>query len=167
MKNDVAEMDQLVSQLLNYARFEQHRLALNCEAGDMPNLASDIVLRLTGHDPQRSAQQIYIQADVPHPLVCDWPLMERALLNLVQNALHYSRSQVRIRLLSDAKSFYIEVEDDGPGIPADEQQRVFESFVRLRQSLETHATGFGLGLAKIGRASCRERAERSGEAAES
>lgn len=149
MKSDVAEMDQLVSQLLNYARFEQQRLALNCEAGDMPNLASDIVLRLTGHDPQRSAQQIYIQADVPHPFVCDWPLMERALLNLVQNALHYSRSQVRIRLLSDAKSFYIEVEDDGPGIPADEQQRVFESFVRLRQSSEKHAAGFGLGLAIV------------------
>lgn len=149
MKSDVAEMDQLVSQLLNYARFEQQRLALNCEAGDMPNLASDIVLRLTGHDPQRSAQQIDIQADVPHPFVCDWPLMERALLNLVQNALHYSRSQVRIRLLSDAKSFYIEVEDDGPGIPADEQQRVFESFVRLRQSSEKHAAGFGLGLAIV------------------
>src|SRR5690625_7335861 len=75
--------------------------------------------------------------------------MERALLNLVQNALHYSRSQVRIRLLSDAKSFYIEVEDDGPGIPADEQQRVCESFVRLRQSSEKHAAGFGLGLAVV------------------
>ena len=145
MSGDVAEMDQLISQLLNYARFEQQHLELNCKSGDMRSLAEDIVHRLTDHAPH----QIDIQAQMQQPFVCDWPLMERAFLNLVQNALHYSRSRVRIRLLSDAESFHIEVEDDGPGIPPDEQQRVFESFVRLRHAPEKYAAGFGLGLAIV------------------
>lgn len=149
MGSDVAEMDQLISQLLNYARFEQQRLELNCTPGDMRSLAEDIVHRLTDHSPDHTTHQVDIHTQLQHAFVCDWPLMERALLNLVQNALHYSRSRVRIRLLSDAESFHIEVEDDGPGIPVDEQQRVFESFVRLRHAPEKHAAGFGLGLAIV------------------
>ncbi|MDQ2075735.1 ATP-binding protein [Marinimicrobium sp. ABcell2] len=148
MRNDVAEMDQLINQLLNYARFEQQRPELNYKAGDMPSLAEEIVRRLTAHLDGNS-MHIDIQANLQQDFVCDWPLMERAFLNLVQNALHYSRGCVHIRLFSDAEQFRIEVEDDGPGVPETERDRVFESFVRLRQEPEKHTAGFGLGLAIV------------------
>lgn len=147
MRDDVAEMDQLINQLLNYARFEQQRPELDCRPGDMTSLARELFQRLSR--PLASVPELTIDSDGSRSFVCDWPLMERALLNLIQNALHYSRERIHIELTSDSGGFRIAVEDDGEGVPPEARERVFESFVRLRQSPEKHAAGFGLGLAIV------------------
>ncbi len=146
MRDDVAEIDQLVNQLLHYARFEQDRPPLEMKAGDIESLAEQIIQRLQEEHSSKSAT-IVCRENV---FVCDWPLMERALLNLIQNALRYGRHQVLVALDKRDGDFVIEVEDDGPGVPDAERQRIFESFVRLRQT-ESQAAGFGLGLAIVAR----------------
>ncbi len=64
--------------------------------------------------------------------------IERAITNLVQNAIQHGGRQLILRVLHAT----IEVEDDGPGIPPDERERVFEPFHRVRP----HPSGSGLGL---------------------
>lgn len=147
MRADVAEMDQLINQLLNYARFEQQRPELNYKVGDMRALADELVQRLTANTTK--IPDIEIHQGGQGNFVCDWPLMERALLNLIQNALHYARHKIEVQLYSDSKTCRIEVDDDGPGIPVEARAQVFESFVRLRQGPEKHAAGFGLGLSIV------------------
>jgi signal transduction histidine kinase len=68
--------------------------------------------------------------------------------NLVENAVAYgSRADVQI---TDSEAGYeIVVEDEGPGIPEDEHQRVFEPFVRLESSRNTATGGTGLGLTLV------------------
>jgi signal transduction histidine kinase len=63
--------------------------------------------------------------------------------NLVENALKYGNA-ARITLRSEEGAVVIDVEDDGPGIPADQRESVFEPFVRLN---EEGTRGAGLGLA--------------------
>lgn len=147
MRADVAEMDQLINQLLNYARFEQQRPELNYKAGDMRALADELVQRLTANAAEIPGIEIHQSGE--GNFVCDWPLMERALLNLIQNALHYARDSIEVQLYSDVHICRILVDDDGPGVPAANRAQVFDSFVRLRQASEKHAAGFGLGLAIV------------------
>lgn len=147
LRADVTEMDQLINQLLNYARFEQQRPELNCKAGDMRAMAQELIQRLTANT--KEAPEIELHLSGQGSFVCDWPLMERALLNLIQNALHHTRDRIEIQLYRDARTCRIMVDDDGPGVPAADRVQVFESFVRLRHAPEKHAAGFGLGLAIV------------------
>jgi signal transduction histidine kinase len=92
-----------------------------------------------------------VQWDVaqPAPINCRPNEIRRAVRNLVENAVAYGgRADVTIRDARDA--YEILVEDQGPGIPEEEQQRVFEPFVRLESSRngETGGTGLGLTLVK-------------------
>ncbi|WP_027330512.1 ATP-binding protein [Marinimicrobium agarilyticum] len=149
VRADVAEMDQLVNQLLHYARFEQQP-DLFLTPGDMPALVHDLWQRLSGHLTQ--PPQLYLHPEgLTQPVVCDWSLMERALQNLIQNALRYAHRRIDITLEAHDGDFRVTVDDDGPGIPAEERQRIFESFVRLREAPEHHTAGFGLGLAIVQR----------------
>jgi signal transduction histidine kinase len=69
----------------------------------------------------------------------------------VYNALRYARSEVAVRfeMTPDAR-YRLCVEDDGPGVPEADRQRVFESFVQLDHTAQ-RKTGFGLGLAIVRR----------------
>lgn len=76
---------------------------------------------------------------------------KRALVNLVENALRHG-SSITITLARTADAIEIAVADDGPGIPPDQLETVFEPFVRLDAARRRDAAGFGLGLAIVERA---------------
>ena len=71
--------------------------------------------------------------------------MRRCINNLIENALRYGE-RARIHIEDDDKSLRITVRDDGPGIPEQELERVFEPFFRLEQSRNRDSGGTGLGL---------------------
>ena len=91
---------------------------------------------------------------VPGPaatLMGDRRLVRQALVNLVDNALKYGTAGQRIRVgaerVGDAVRLY--VEDEGPGIPATERDRIFEPYARLAEDQVSERTGTGLGLAVV------------------
>ncbi len=73
-------------------------------------------------------------------------LLKRAIRNLVENALKYGGA-ARLRVRSEPDAAIVEVDDDGPGIPPDEIERMFEPFTRLEASRSRETGGAGLGLA--------------------
>jgi signal transduction histidine kinase len=77
---------------------------------------------------------------------CRPTALTRAVRNLVENALRYGH-RARVRLGRDAAGVVIEVDDDGPGIPDADLERVFAPFVRLEASRSPETGGIGLGLA--------------------
>jgi len=72
--------------------------------------------------------------------------MSRALGNLVQNAVKYAASRVDVRLEKTGSFCMIHVEDDGPGIPKADYQRIFQTFVRLDSSRSRDTGGGWHGL---------------------
>lgn len=80
------------------------------------------------------------------PWRCRPDALRRALRNLIENAVRYGE-QARVRLTAGADALDILVEDDGPGIPDDQIERVFAPFVRLEGSRNRTTGGVGLGLA--------------------
>jgi len=81
----------------------------------------------------------HVQSDADQ-VRCDVHLFETVLKNLLYNATRYARHEIRLL-----------VDDDGPGVPEQDRQRVFESFVQLDRAAG-RKTGFGLGLAIVKRA---------------
>ena len=72
-------------------------------------------------------------------------LLRRALRNLIDNALKYGGA-ARVALLEEPGQVMIRIDDDGPGIPVDQQEKVFAPFFRLERSRSRDTGGTGLGL---------------------
>lgn len=89
------------------------------------------------------APELQVNADVDR--------LQQVFHNLVDNAIKYGRAggAVRIRAEVNADSVQVSVHDDGPGIPADAQERVFERFFRLDKARSREAGGTGLGLSIV------------------
>ncbi|MEN5015576.1 two-component system sensor histidine kinase RstB [Erwinia sp. Eh17-17] len=147
LNRDIGQLESLIEELLTYARLDRPRVDLNLQTLD---LAEWLHERL---DDIRSVNPGFdITLDTPQREnigVADTRLMERVLDNLVNNALRYADRRLRVGLWFDGDTAFLQVEDDGPGIPPDERQRVFEPFVRLDPSRDRATGGCGLGLAIV------------------
>jgi signal transduction histidine kinase len=83
-------------------------------------------------------------------------ILKRAIVNLVENGLHYG-DRVVVTLLDGPEEVVIRVEDDGPGIPDAQLARVLEPFVRLDSARARDTIGLGLGLSIVARAAAEHR----------
>ena len=98
-------------------------------------------------DDLADAGKAVIFAEAPKLSYACRPLaLKRALANLVENAVAYGQ-QARVTLLDHEAGPEIRIEDDGPGIPEDQMEQVFEPFLRLEVSRSRETGGVGLGLA--------------------
>jgi len=84
----------------------------------------------------------------PAPVSCRPNEIRRAVRNLVENAVAYG-SRADVQITDNGAGYEIVVEDEGPGIPDDDRQRVFEPFVRLESSRNAATGGTGLGLTLV------------------
>ncbi len=151
LRADVSEMDKLINELLAYAGFEQKQQALEMKPGDMASLLENL---LKSNIAAQNATNISysINDSLNGELVyCEWYLMERALHNLIQNAVKYAASSIHVSLSKTDTNYIIKIDDDGPGIPEADRDKVFDAFVRLRQDEKENKSGFGLGLAIVRR----------------
>jgi len=74
-------------------------------------------------------------------------MMLHTLRNIIDNAVRYAHRRVHITATTTVDSVQVEIDDDGPGIPPADRQRVFDRFVRLDSSRERNTGTTGLGLA--------------------
>ncbi|MFI8386438.1 sensor histidine kinase [Streptomyces sp. NPDC085540] len=120
------------------------------EPVDLALLAAEDAARRTGaRTGARGGPQVALRLDAqaPVPASGDPARLERALANLVDNALRYARAEVVVRAAAHDGWAVLEVTDDGPGIPEADRDRVFERFVRLDADRGRASGGTGLGLA--------------------
>lgn len=147
---DITELDAFITATLDYAILERAEVALNMAAHDFTAMLPAVTEAV--RRSSRTTLDLRCEVDPAATQVrCDAHLMETVLRNLVYNALRHARNEVAVRfeLAPDAR-YLLSVEDDGPGVPAADRLRVFESFVQLDHTTQRKA-GFGLGLAIVKR----------------
>jgi len=149
MERDIAELDELTTELLDYARLERGVPDINVQTVPAEPWLEDVIAdaRQTAVASQQHAR-IAPQVDL-ETVHCEPRYMARAVVNLLRNALQYARSTVRVSVAREGERTVIHVDDDGSGIPAPDRERVFEPFARLDQSRDRDSGGFGLGLAIV------------------
>lgn len=145
MLNDVKELEQLVDEMLDYARLESVKPQLKIQQVDLLELLQNLVEKLS---PMPGAA-IELHAMTGCTYSCDGHYLERAVQNLLMNAKRYALSKVKLSLITTEDAIDILVEDDGPGIAPEQRAEILKPFVRLDQSRQKGFGGFGLGLAIV------------------
>ena len=135
---DVTRLATVTEQLLDLERLDQR--AASFTRLDLAELAQRVVVDLAPLAFLAGYQMEFAAASERVPVWGDAPAIERALTNLVQNAIEHGGRAGTISIRVDAAT--IEVSDEGGGIPPEQREHIFEPFSRLR----SQSRGLGLGL---------------------
>ena len=138
---DTTRLARLVDDLLLLARSD--------EAGGVARAEPVELTSLVGDFAQRYPKATAAVAGGPLWTSGDAGALQRVVANLLDNAVRHARSAVSVSARADGAYQVITVTDDGPGIPVEDRDRVFERFTRLDDGRARDAGGAGLGLAIV------------------
>lgn len=144
IRNNLGRVDQMIRQLLDTLLFEHgERLPINPVNCDMADIVSEVVEQMKlAHGPRFEVQGGTVRG------WWDREEFQRALENLISNALKYGRPDTPIRIVygSDHERVYLAVHNEGNPIPPDQVESVFQVFRRAIAAKQCGAQGWGIGL---------------------
>jgi NtrC-family two-component system sensor histidine kinase KinB len=154
VKQENQRLLNLTGNLLDVSRLEGESLPLDTQAVPVADLVAQatapVQLQLT---PKHLQLDIQLPPDLP-PVRADREKTVWVLLNLLTNAVRHSPAQARIEVRAErtpnGRAVRVQVQDHGPGIASEDQERIFQRFTQLAGAADTPRTGSGLGLS-IGR----------------
>ena len=147
-QEEAQRLHRLVSNLLDITRLESGALDLHTEWTPMEEVVGAALNR---RELAAEAQRIRVTIPADLPLVAmDGVLMEQLLLNLLDNALKYSPpgTPVDIKAWAAGKSLTLSISDQGPGIAAGDEERIFEKLARGQTASNRPGAGLGLAICK-------------------
>ena len=140
----------LIEDLLTISRLESGQITLKLRNLPLRAFAASLISELQTRATERGTK---IANEIPETLHgrADPDRLEQVFVNLVDNAVKYGKASGRIVIKGRTVNGHVElcVTDDGPGIPAEARERVFERFYRLDKARARDAGGTGLGLAIV------------------
>jgi len=142
---EAERLNRFIGNLLDMTRLEAGAIDLKPELADLAEIVGTALQRTA---KLLAAHRVVIEIDPDMPMLrTDYLLLEQALFNLLDNAAKYAPagSRVLIRGRRDGGSVLVEIVDEGPGIPAQELERIFDKFYRV-QAQDRQRAGTGLGL---------------------
>jgi two-component system, OmpR family, phosphate regulon sensor histidine kinase PhoR len=151
MTAETQRLTALIDRLLDWARMEAGKKIYEPQ----PEPVEDLVdAALEAFEPQLLVHPAEVIRDIPSGLPkidVDLAAMSEALLNLLQNAHRYSGDAkvITVRAAVKGPNVEIRIEDNGPGIPTNEQPKIFEKFYRARDAIVRNIPGTGLGLSMV------------------
>lgn len=168
-QDETERMHRFVGNLLDMTRLDAGALQPKSEPCDLQEIIG-AALQRTARLLARHRVTTSFSPDLPL-LKLDFVLTEQVLANLLENAAKYAPedSAIDVAVRRHRYAVSIEISDEGPGIPPDDLQRIFDPFFRIRQG-DRQRAGVGLGLAVCrgfmsamgGRITVRNRGDRSG-----
>lgn len=146
LKRQAWRLNRMINALLDLSRIQSARFTLNRASLDIVALLNRIVAEF---QPMLTRHQISFDTAQSAVLIDGDALrLEQVFYNLISNAVKYSPAggEVRLQVTLQADQVWIAVADDGIGIPAADQERIFEQFYRASNSAAQAVSGMGIGL---------------------
>lgn len=140
-------LSRLVDSLLDLGQFEAGQAVLSREPAQLGEIVSEAVEEVGPlADAKSHAVSVEIGDGLPE-IELDIDMIRRVVINLLENAIKYTRSggEIAVRVEREADGLKVQVSDTGPGIPDEKQQHIFDKFSRIHH--EGRPKGLGLGLA--------------------
>jgi signal transduction histidine kinase len=97
-------------------------------------------------------KSVSVKLDDKFVVQCDPVLLNSAIGNLVSNASRFANQEIAITSVLEHGTLSLHIDDDGPGIPVEYREDIFEPFTRLDKAKAEHKNGVGVGLAIVQRA---------------
>lgn len=152
-RHSIERIQRLISSLLDLNRLEQNQLVTEREAVSFAQMI-DEVLEAVRPALEGRSQSIQVKTEDNLPaLYVDVDMTRRVLINLVENAAKYTPLNGHIEIGAEAAPegnfIRIYVQDDGPGIPETDRERIFDKFTRLKNKTSVRGLGVGLAFCKL------------------
>jgi nitrogen-specific signal transduction histidine kinase len=149
--NETDRLGRLVEELLDFGRLQAGKVVFDRRPVEVTAFVRDVVHDFEGR-PEAGAHRLRLAVEETRAVVfADREAIARAFWNLLDNAVKYSPAGSSVSIALTARhadqTVSIAVGDEGPGIPRDEQARIFERFVRGADAVAGRIRGTGLGLA--------------------
>jgi two-component system, OmpR family, phosphate regulon sensor histidine kinase PhoR len=152
IQQETDRLSNIVNRILNFSKFESGKWKYNFGNADLNSVTDKIFTNYKFHLLNKEFEFIYEPAAELPPVKIDGEAVSEALVNLIDNAVKYSRDdkKVVIRTGETGNSVFAEVEDNGIGISGEDQKRIFDKFYRVQTGdvYDTKGTGLGLSLVK-------------------
>ena len=143
-------LNRLVGNILDLAKIRAGALIPRRVATAVDEVAEAVVARLRPLlEVRHLTTDLLIAPDLPE-VPADPVQLDQVITNLLENAARHSPSDgtVRLRIDREERAIRVRISDEGPGIPHEEHEKVFEAFYRGRESPESAGSGLGLAIAK-------------------
>jgi signal transduction histidine kinase len=146
LQDDLGDLDRRLDELLTFLRFDDGENPVHPQTGDVrPSVLAAI------EKARRLRGGITIDTDPNEwktpPVTLHERYFPRVIDNVLANAVRHASARITVRIRASKTHCIIEVQDDGPGIPPEDRERIFEPFIRLDSSRSQISGGTGLGLA--------------------
>ena len=148
--DNVDKLSKLINQLFEYSKLEAEQVTPVIEPFSITELSHDLIAKFNVIAEQK---QIELQLDNPQEnnmVFADVSLVERALQNLIENAIKYTepKGRVTLSLSKKGKNIEINITDTGTGIPVNEQPFIFDRYKQVNESAQKQGSGLGLAIVK-------------------
>lgn len=149
MEVECQRLNTLIGEILEFARLDKSSAILNKVPINLGLIVSSILDDARFEFGEDEADIVLKDSKVPE-LLLDERLIHRAIENIIRNALRYSAPHpkllVIVHLSDNGQHIYIDINDNGPGVPEEQLEKIFNPFYRVDTSREKKTGGYGLGL---------------------
>lgn len=149
--DDMTELEQLIEELLYFAKMERAAIPLNLTSGHV----SCWLDKLVASCQKDTDINIALDCAPEEQASVDVHQLTRAVSNIIRNASRYAEQGIDVRVFSKEQALYIQIDDDGIGIPEAERERILEPFYRVGTARDRESGGHGLGLAIVAQIAAR------------
>jgi signal transduction histidine kinase len=141
MSSDIDQMEEMIAAALTFVRDASR-------PGERTPLELSSLLESLCDEMAETGASTEVESGEKVVLEGDPMALRRLFSNLLENAVKFG-GRARARVFRDASNAFVEIEDDGPGIPPNDREKVFEPFYRREPSRSRQTGGIGLGLAVV------------------
>lgn len=146
VKSAVTNMTLILNDFLSAEKLEEGKVFIRLEEFDIENLATEVINEI--HGILKSGQSVNLIFNGTSLVYFDKQMIRNIFLNLISNAIKFSPENKRINLTieNDLQHTTIVIQDQGIGIPIEEQEHLFERFYRAKNVTNIQGTGLGLNI---------------------
>lgn len=141
----------LIDDLLTISKLESGQIQMNLQRLNLSSLVNEVIQDLSEKASEKGIK-ITNQVESATEITADYERLKQVFYNLIDNAIKYGRNNGNVWIdakMDDKKNTIVSVKDDGPGIPPEARERIFERFYRIDKARSREQGGTGLGLSIV------------------
>ncbi len=148
--SNVDKLSKLINQLFQYSKLEAEQVTPVKEPFSITELSHDLIAKFKVLATQKQITLKLEEPEANNMVFADVSLVERALQNLIENAIKYTdpKGKVTLALLKKGDQVEINITDTGKGIPIKEQAFIFDRYKQVDESAKKQGSGLGLAIVK-------------------
>jgi signal transduction histidine kinase len=144
ISTEIGRLAKLCNDLLDLSRVEGREILMSNN-----QLVEIVQEQLRTFGSKLTPINVHLDESINQSLICNRQLFGLAIRNLLENAFQYAKSEVKISARRERDGLHIIIQDDGPGVPAADNEHIFERFYRSEKVRTIGKGGTGLGLSVV------------------